>query len=229
MIIWNEIDTVLLDMDGTLLDLNFDNYFWHDYLPLKWGELRGIDAESAKRQLMPRFINTAGTLSWYCLDFWSEQLGIDILVLKSDIGHLIKERPHALSFLQFLKSMNKQKSLVTNAHQSLIDMKFKRTQIGSHFDNVFCAHQFGHPKESLEFWKNLQESFPFNPSNTLLIDDNIDVLRTAGEYGIQHLFTIAQPDSCKPARECDEFIAIKSFAEFSNAESSNNTDPTLDG
>jgi len=31
---WSEIDTILLDMDGTLLDLNFDLHFWMEYLPL---------------------------------------------------------------------------------------------------------------------------------------------------------------------------------------------------
>ena len=33
MIDWDSIDTVLLDMDGTLLDLHFDNYFWTEHLP----------------------------------------------------------------------------------------------------------------------------------------------------------------------------------------------------
>ena len=33
MIDWEHIDTVLLDMDGTLLDLHFDNYFWTQHLP----------------------------------------------------------------------------------------------------------------------------------------------------------------------------------------------------
>ena len=25
---WTQLDTILLDMDGTLLDLEFDNHFW---------------------------------------------------------------------------------------------------------------------------------------------------------------------------------------------------------
>lgn len=212
MIIWNDIDTVLLDMDGTLLDLNFDNYFWQEYLPVKWAELHGLDISVARARLYPKFTGLEGTLSWYCLDYWSEQLQIDILALKADVEHLIRERPYALEFLQLLTDLNKPRVLVTNAHLDLIEMKMKRTGIGSYLDHVFCSHQLGFPKESGDFWKNLHAVYPFNPEKTLLIDDNYSVLRSAQNYGIRHLVTIAQPDSSKPPREAGEFPAIDSFS-----------------
>ena len=215
MIIWNEIDTVLLDMDGTLLDLHFDNYFWREYLPQKWGELNQMDTASAKKQLVPQFYSMAGTLSWYCLDHWSEHLGMDILALKADVGHLIRERPDTIGFLQFLAATGKQKALVTNAHQGLINMKLERTRLGQHFEHVICAHDLGFPKEDMQFWGKLQTVFPFDAARTLLIDDNYSVLRSAQGYGIRHLLTIAQPDSKQPRREGGEFPAIESFLEIS--------------
>jgi HAD superfamily hydrolase (TIGR01509 family) len=215
MIIWNEIDTVLLDMDGTLLDLHFDNYFWQEYLPLKWAELNNMDIGTAKSTLMPGFSSREGTLSWYCLDHWSAHLGIDILKLKEDVGHLICERPSALEFLGYLAAAGKQKALVTNAHQNLIEMKFNCTALGQHLDHVFCAHHFGFPKEDLKFWDELQAVFPFNPERTLLIDDNHSVLNSAKSYGIKHLLTIAQPDSRQPRRVGGEFVAIDSFLDIS--------------
>ena len=201
-------------MDGTLLDLHFDNYFWREYLPLKWGELNKLDTSTAKEQLMNQLHSRTGTLSWYCLDFWSEQLDMDVLALKADIRHLIRERPATLEFLQYLTKIGKQKALVTNAHQDLIDMKFESTAIGQHFEHVYCAHQFGFPKEDERFWDELLAVFPFNPATTLLIDDNYVVLHSAKNWGIRHLLTIAQPDSQMPKRESGEFTAIESFLDL---------------
>ena len=214
MVKWSEIDTVFLDMDGTLLDLHFDNYFWQEYLPAKWGECNGMDPASAKNQLVPQFRNKEGTLSWYCLDYWSERLDMDILTLKAEIEHLIRVRPHSVEFLEFISMQNKSMALVTNAHHSLIDMKFERTGIGKYFSQVVCAHAFGAPKEEDRFWIRLSEKYPFDPKRTLFIDDNLTVLRSARQHGIHHLLTIAQPDSSKPMRDTQEFIAVESFVQL---------------
>ena len=222
MIIWEEIDTVLLDMDGTLLDLHFDNYFWHEYLPRKWGELHDLDVAGARERLMPDFYSLAGTLPWYCLDHWSERLGMDILTLKEDIEHLIRVRPSALELLAFVSRAGKRMALVTNAHQGLIEMKFRRTGLGDYLKEVFCAHHLGYPKEDPMFWTRLHEVYPFDPGRTLLIDDNLSVLESARGHGIRHLYTIAQPDSSKPRRECGDFTAIESFLDCLTGSS---TDP----
>jgi putative hydrolase of the HAD superfamily len=201
-------------MDGTLLDLHFDNYFWQEYLPEKWAEEKHLSLDEAKEALMPGFYRWAGTLSWYCLDHWSEHLGMDILKLKADIGHLIQERPFALEFLRFLLESGKQIALVTNAHAGLIDMKFGCTDIGDYFEHVFCAHDFGFPKEDVEFWDVLFSKFHFVPSSTLLVDDNLNVLHSARKYGIRHLLSISQPDSQKPPRTISDFPAIDSFKDL---------------
>lgn len=214
MVAWKEIKTVLLDMDGTLLDLYFDNFFWQEYLPEKWGEIHALDPETAKARLVPRFRDLAGTLSWYCVDFWSRELEVDVMALKSNIEHLIQTRPHSEALLQYLRDLGKPLIMVTNAHEKLIGMKMNRTHIDRYFDRIFCAHQLGVPKEDPEFWKRLGEELEFIPETTLLIDDNLMVLRTAREYGIRHLLTIAQPDSRSPEREIREFPVIESFEQL---------------
>ena len=211
MIDWRKIDTVLLDMDGTLLDLYFDNYFWQEYLPARWGELHGLDTETAKRNLEPRFRSREGTLSWYCLDFWSRELNIDVLGLKAGVEDLIRMRPSARNFLESLNRRGLQPVLVTNAHRDLISMKLARTGISRYFAHVISSHQYGVPKEEVEFWSKLRENVGFLPERTVLIDDNLTVLRAARAYGIAYLLSIARPDSSEPLRDTEEFTAIHDF------------------
>ena len=211
---WKSIKTVLLDMDGTLLDLNFDNYFWQEYLPIHWGSLNNIDALSAKKQLRYWYAKEVGTLSWYSLDFWTERLNFDVLELKSDVQHLIKYRPHAETFLQRLNESGFFVVMVTNAHEDLIKMKIEKTNIDIFFDRIISAHTIGHAKEEEPFWKKLQLEVPFNFDETLLIDDNLMVLRAARKYGIRNLLTIEKPDSLRPEQETAEFDAIHSFQDI---------------
>ena len=139
---------------------------------------------------------------------------MDIMALKADLEHLIQLRPHSETLLQYLNGINKHTVMVTNAHEKLITMKMDRTRIDRYFDEIFCAHHLGAPKEDPGFWEHLSDKLVFNPEKTVLIDDNLAVLRTARNFGIGHLFTIARPDSRAPQREISEFPVIESFEQL---------------
>lgn len=214
MLDFNQIDTVLLDMDGTLLDLNFDNHFWREHVPLRYAEKRGLDIEAAKRELFPRFRNAEGTIDWYCVDYWSEQLGLDIALLKQEVDHLIAIHPHVIEFLDRLKQLDRQRVLVTNAHHKSLMLKLDRTALHNHLDEIICAHEFGLPKEQVTFWDRLQQRLPFNKTRTLLVDDSLPVLRSARDYGIRYLMGVKNPDSQNPAKDPEEFQAIVDFRDI---------------
>lgn len=214
MLDWSEIETVLLDMDGTLLDLHFDDFFWQKQLPQKWGELNGWNSDEAMSRLVPIFQENRGTLPWYCLDYWSDRLGMDVFTIKNGIEHLIQLRPHVSEFLHYLNNQNKKVVLVTNSHEKFISLKMEATGIAGHFDNMFNSHAFGFPKEDTSFWKVLAEKMSFNKTTTILIDDNLSVLRSAREYGIRHLFGIEKPSSKSPVMDTEEFRGIASFRDL---------------
>lgn len=211
MINWSEVDTILLDMDGTLLDLNYDFHFWTEHLPERYAHLKGEAIEDARLKIFTMISSLKGTLNWYCLEYWSDQLDMDIPKLKAETSHLIKERPHTLEFLNWLKSEGKTTVLVTNAHESGLELKLKNSRIGDYLDHIYSSHQFKEPKESINFWIKFHKLFPFDLSKSVLIDDNEHVLKTAERFGIKHLLTILQPNLAQPPREEASYPAIKSY------------------
>jgi putative hydrolase of the HAD superfamily len=213
MIDWKQIDSVLLDMDGTLLDLHFDNHFWLEHVPKRYAEDRGVTLEAAKTELMARYRDVEGTLVWYCMDHWSRELGLDIALLKAEVDHLIAVHPHVVDFLEALRAHGKRVVLVTNAHQKALALKMEKTRLAGHFDALICSHDLGLPKENLAFWERLQQVEPFDRERTLFVDDSLSVLASARRYGIRWLLAILNPDTKGPPRQVTEFPAIRDFSE----------------
>ena len=211
---WQNIDTVLLDMDGTLLDLHFDTYFWLEHLPVRYAQLHSIDQAEAQQWLHQRIMSEQGTLNWYCLDYWSDELKVNIKELKQEIRERIAFRPHVHDFLEHLKSQDIRRIIVTNAHQDSLSLKLEDTGLDQMVDGIICSHDYRVPKEQQAFWHRLQEDEPFDPQRTLLVDDSLAVLASAREYGIAYLLSIVQPDSRQPERKIDDFEAIKHFSEI---------------
>ena len=211
MLNWSEISTVLLDMDGTILDLHFDTHFWLEHLPMRYSEKTGISLEQAKEKLVTHYQEVVGTIEWYCLDYWSEQTQMPIKMLKREVQHLIQLRQDADKFLTTLKQSGREVVLVTNAHPDALSLKIERTQLNKYFDTLYSTHEFGVAKESQLLWQRLQAKHGFDINKTLFIDDSVEILKSAKKFGIKHLLAIANPDSKQPTNVITEFPAITDY------------------
>jgi HAD superfamily hydrolase (TIGR01509 family) len=218
MIDWKSIDTVLLDMDGTLLDLEFDNFFWNQHLPKVYAETHKLSEADAQLQMNTKFNIGRGTLNWYCLDHWSQQFQLDIPSLKREQSHRVALRPLTVEFLQQLKKSPVNVVMVTNAHPETLAIKMEKIDITMWFDRIVVSHDLNAAKEEQEFWHKLQQLNPFDPARTLLIDDTEAVLDSAKRYGIAHLITLLQPDSQQPNRLETTYPAIHHFDEIMHGE-----------
>jgi putative hydrolase of the HAD superfamily len=208
---WPHVDTVLLDMDGTLLDLHFDNHFWLEHMPRRYAEYHSLAPDTARAHLTAHYERHAGTLNWYCLDFWASELALDIMQLKEEVVHLIAVRPDVPAFLGALRESGRRVVMVTNAHPKSLDLKMRETRIDAYFDALISSHQIGLPKEHPDFWQGLQGVEPFDKRRTLFVDDSLPVLKSAQAYGIGQLLAVCNPDSKQPHKDCEGFAAITSF------------------
>ena len=211
MVEWKAIDTVLLDMDGTLLDLRYDNQFWLDHLPEVFGAREGLSVEQARAAILDMTSARQGTLEFYCLDHWSKVLQLNVAELNAELGHLVQMRPNAERFLRSLRMHGIRTVLVTNSHQDGIDFKMNKTGMAIHLDRVICAHDLGFAKEQQGFWQRLHALEPFDPDRTLLVDDNVSVLDAAADWGVRYLLAVAQPDSGLAPVETGSYAAVDDF------------------
>ncbi len=214
MLDWRTIRTVLLDMDGTLLDLHYDNHFWLEYVPQRFAAAKGLEPSAARKELCARYQRVEGTMDWYCVDYWTRELGLDIAVLKAELTHLIAVRAHVAEFLDALRAAGKRVALVTNAHGKSLGLKLGHTGLAGHFDTIICAHDHGRPKEDPSFWDFARSREHFDNASTLLVDDSLPVLASARAHGIAHLLCVRQPDSRGARREISDYAAIDSFEEI---------------
>ena len=211
---WQNIDTVLLDMDGTLLDLHFDNHFWLQYVPICFSEKHDLSHDEARRRIMQRYTEVRGSLDWYCVDFWSKELSLDIEQLKHDMAEKISIRPDVEGFLCWLNAHDKRVVLVTNAHPASLNLKMNKTKLHVHFDQIINAHAVGMAKEQEGFWAKLQHFETYDKRRTMLIDDNLEVLECADSYGIEYCYAIAKPDSRGDIIYSEKYNALDKFKDI---------------
>ena len=211
---WERIDTVLLDMDGTLLDLHYDNFFWQEHLPLRYAELKGLEPGAARQYIVAETRRIQGSLNWYCTDYWSETLQVDVVSLKHEVSHKVSTRPYCVDFLDALRAARKDVVMVTNAHHDSLSLKMEKTRLTQKFDRLITVHEFSLPKENPDCWREVMRIHPFRAERTLLIDDNLVALASARDFGIRYLLAITQPDSRGPRRHIEDFDAIHSFDEI---------------
>ncbi len=213
---WHNIDIVLLDMDGTLLDLHFDTHFWLEHLPKKLSEIHGKPIEQTRAEMRENYQQVQGQIQWYCLDYWAEKLDLDIMEAKREVEHLISIRPDTIPFLDALKAANKEVVLVTNAHPGSLSLKVEKTQLDSHIDKLISTHQFGVTKESQLLWQRLQAYLDFDPSRCLFVDDSQIILDAAKEFGIAYILGVTNPDSKEAENELHDHLTTNNYFDLIN-------------
>jgi 5'-nucleotidase len=211
---WSMIDTVLLDLDGTLLDLGFDNDFWLERVPQAYAAAQGIAIAEARELLAGRFRACEGTLAWYCIEHWSRELGLDVAALKRACAERIAWLPGAREFVVRIRAAGKRLVLLTNSHPLTLAIKDERTGVSELVHAAFSSHEFGVPKEDPRFWRAVQQAVPFDRYRALFVDDSPAVLRAAVASGIRFVYGVSRPDSRGTPRVHEQVAAVDAVREL---------------
>lgn len=209
---WDQIDDVLLDMDGTLLDRHFDNFFFEEELPRRYAAKHGLTFEAALAKLLALYRSVETELAWTDLHYWSDRLDMDMVALHKQFDHLIRFLPDAEDFLAHLRRLGKRVHIVTNAHASGIAVKAAKTGLDKRVDRIVNAFEVGYLKMRPEYWPRCRRLIGFDPARSLYIDDDESCLDAAQTFGIGRILHRSTSSSRLPPRPSSRHRSIESLS-----------------
>ncbi len=203
-----DIECLLVDMDGVILDNTYDNNFWQNQIPNVLSKKRNISFNDAKRLAIQIFNFKKNTKDWYDLDYWSNMLDIDIEAEKRSDESLskIKLYDHVTETLTKLKKSIKL-ILITNAHRKTLNIKLGKYDISPYFDEMICAHELHYVKEDIQLWYMLKSKFKLNFEKTILVEDTINNINVALSAGVSSAVYVGDEDF-KPSEKILQLNSI---------------------
>tara|TARA_Y100000768_G_scaffold352301_1_gene303801 strand:- start:9919 stop:10596 length:678 start_codon:yes stop_codon:yes gene_type:complete len=214
MMIRKDIECLLIDMDGVILDNTYDNNFWQNHIPNVLSEKKNISFKDAKCLAVQIFNYKKNSKDWYDLDYWSNMLGIDIEAEKKSEESLskIKLYDNVTDTLSELKK-NIRLILITNAHRKTLNIKLDKYNIEPYFDAMVCSHELNYVKEDIQLWYMLRSEYRLNYDKTVLVEDTINNINVALSAGVSSAIYVGDEDF-KPS---DRILKLNSINQLLSA------------
>ena len=213
---WDRVHDVLLDMDGTLLDRHFDNFFFEEELPRRYAAKEGLQFDVSRDRLMAMYRSVEGELAWTDLEYWTGRVGIDVVGMHRELQHMIGFLPGAQQFLEAVRAKGKRITVLTNAHQTGVAVKSAKTGLDRYVDRIVDAFEVGYLKMRPEYWPACRRLVGFDPSRSLYVDDDQSCLDSASRYGIAAIVHSAKSSSQLPPERSSNFPSVEHLSVLLN-------------
>ncbi|SLM47043.1 putative HAD-like hydrolase, purine nucleotidase [Nitrospira japonica] len=213
---WSQIDDVLVDMDGTLLDRHFDNFFFEEELPRRYALRERLSLGESRARLMAMYRSVEDELAWTDLQYWTTRVGIDVVAMHRELDHMIGFLPGATAFLSAVRHHKKRLTVLTNAHPAGVAIKTAKTGLERQVDRIVDAFEVGYLKMRPQYWPACLELVGFDPAKALFIDDDERCLAAAKQFGIAHLLHSAKSSSQSPPAFSASFRSVEDLSSLLN-------------
>ena len=190
MVKLNSTTAILSDLDGVILDLNYDMKFWQSWLPEHVANQTNQSIEETQAEIQAEINKQRGTLNFYNLNYWDDFLNVDCM-------QIIKEKEEKCSYLegsheasQRLSALKNPKHILTNGDPRVQEYKAQSQDFRRFFDSIFYSMRAGYPKEQKEFWALARHNLNLCFEDAMFIDDGYNVVTAAVKAGLKKVIWI---------------------------------------
>ena len=190
MVKLNSTTAILLDLDGVILNLEYDIKFWESWLPDHVANQSNRTLEEIKAEMQAEIDIQRGTLNFYDLNYWDNLLNVDCMKIIKEQEEKCAYLEGSYEALQRLSTLKNPMHILTNGDPRAQEYKAETQNFLEFFDSIFYSMHAGYPKEEKEFWALARHNLNLDFEDAIFIDDDFKVITAAAKAGIKQVIWI---------------------------------------
>jgi len=208
---------ISFDLDGTLVDKNFDDALWFQEIPKLYSEKHGVSFQEAWNHCTSCYDGLGDQdLRWYDIDYWLEkfEIGADSSRLIDDLSHTIKLFDDSVPVLEFLKNKGFKLVVISNANRKFLDVKMRAEGMNYFFSRVFSVtSDFQQVKKTKDVYLEICKQLGVKPEDLVHVGDHEDFdYLIPLEAGVQAF--LLDRWGCHPQVSKDKIASLEEFAQL---------------
>lgn len=169
----DQIRVISFDADGTLVTPHFTDAVWHEAIPARYAQKRGLSLEAARTQVFKEYREVGEQrMEWYDIKYWFRRFGFsDHEELLNSYRHMIALYPEVTRALSALRSRYLL-IVASGAARDFLDLLLDGVQ--GHFVRVFSSVSDHQSVKTPEFYLGVCQDMGIEPQEMIHVGDSWD-------------------------------------------------------